>query len=103
MSSRVLVIGATGFIGGMLAARLAADGHQVRCLVGRGAPRDFARRERIAAVSSARMARDEGIEGLAVPTVVGDPSGMELFDLEPVGFEEALRGGVVGDPELVAA
>ncbi len=29
------------------------------------------------------------IEGLAVPTVVSDPSGMELFDVEPIG----LRGG----------
>ena len=43
------------------------------------------------------------IEGLAVPTVVSDPSGMELFDVEPVGFEEALRRAVAGDPELVAA
>ncbi|MBV9193356.1 MAG: NAD(P)H-binding protein [Solirubrobacterales bacterium] len=43
------------------------------------------------------------IEGLAVPTVVSDPSGMGLFDLEPVGFDEALRTAVAGDPELVAA
>jgi hypothetical protein len=43
------------------------------------------------------------IEGLAVPTVVSDPSGMELFDVEPVGFEEALRRAVAGDPDLVAA
>jgi len=43
------------------------------------------------------------IEGLAVPTVVSDPSGMELFDVEPVGFEEALRQAVAGDPELVSA
>jgi len=42
------------------------------------------------------------IEGLAVPTVVTDPSGMELFDVQPVGFEEALRRAVAGDPELVA-
>jgi uncharacterized protein YbjT (DUF2867 family) len=43
------------------------------------------------------------IEGLAVPTVVSDPTGMELFDVEPVGFEEALRRAVAGDPELVEA
>src|SRR5947209_5644505 len=33
MSSRVLVTGATGFIGGRLVARLAARGSSVRCLV----------------------------------------------------------------------
>ena len=43
------------------------------------------------------------IEGLAVPTVVSDPSGMALFDVKPVGFDEALRRAVAGDPELVPA
>jgi uncharacterized protein YbjT (DUF2867 family) len=43
------------------------------------------------------------IEGLAVPTVVSDPSGMEMFDIEPVGFEEALRRAVAADAELVSA
>ncbi len=43
------------------------------------------------------------IEGLALPTVVNDTSGMELFDVEPIGFEEALRRAVAADPELVAA
>ena len=43
------------------------------------------------------------IEGLAVPTVISDPSGMALFDVEPVGFEQALRRAVAGDPELAAA
>jgi uncharacterized protein YbjT (DUF2867 family) len=40
------------------------------------------------------------IEGLAVPTVVTDPSGMELFDIEPIGFEPALRRAVAEDPEV---
>ena len=31
------------------------------------------------------------IEGLSTPTVVTDPSGAEPFDVEPVGFDEALR------------
>ena len=33
MSARVLVTGATGFIGARLAARLASSGREVRCLV----------------------------------------------------------------------
>jgi uncharacterized protein YbjT (DUF2867 family) len=43
------------------------------------------------------------IEGLAVPTVVSDASGMELFNIEPVGFDAALRRAAAGDPGLVAA
>ena len=43
------------------------------------------------------------IESLAVPTVVSDPEAMELFDIEPVGFDEALQRAVNTDPELVPA
>jgi uncharacterized protein YbjT (DUF2867 family) len=43
------------------------------------------------------------VEGLAVPTVVSDPSGMARFDIEPIGFDEALRQAVAGDPDLVLA
>jgi len=47
----------------------------------------------------ARVARPL-IEGLAAPTVVTDHSGMDLFEIEPVGFDEALRHAVAQDPEL---
>jgi uncharacterized protein YbjT (DUF2867 family) len=40
------------------------------------------------------------VEGLAVPTVVTDPSGALLFDVHPIGFDEALRRAVAEDPEL---
>jgi len=40
------------------------------------------------------------VEGLAVPTVVTDPSGAQLFDVRPIGFDEALRRAVAEDPEL---
>ena len=40
------------------------------------------------------------IEGLAVPTVVTDSSGMELFEIQPVGFDEALRRAVAEDVEF---
>ena len=43
------------------------------------------------------------IEGLAVPTVVTDPSGAQLFDISPIGFDEALRRAVAEDPEISAA
>ena len=33
------------------------------------------------------------IEGLATETVVGDPSGMALFDVEPTPLAEAMRSG----------
>ena len=42
------------------------------------------------------------VEGLATPTVVSDPSGMALFGIEPMGFDEALRRAVAADPELAA-
>lgn len=42
------------------------------------------------------------IEGLAVPTVVTDPRGAALFDIEPIGFDEALRRAVADDPEVPA-
>jgi hypothetical protein len=40
------------------------------------------------------------VEGLALPTVVTDPSGMELFDIRPGSFDEALRDAIALDPEL---
>jgi uncharacterized protein YbjT (DUF2867 family) len=40
------------------------------------------------------------IEGLAIPTVVTDPSGAQLFDVAPIGFDEALRRAVAEDPEI---
>jgi len=40
------------------------------------------------------------IEGLGVPTVVTDPRGMALFDVRPIGFDEALRRAVADDPEV---
>jgi uncharacterized protein YbjT (DUF2867 family) len=40
------------------------------------------------------------IEGLSLSTVVTDPSGMKLFDIEPINFDEALRRAVAEDPEL---
>ena len=43
------------------------------------------------------------IEGLAAPTVVTDRSGMGLFDIEPVNFDEAIRDALAADPDLVAA
>ena len=43
------------------------------------------------------------IEGLAEPTVVTDPAGMDLFDIAPIGFDDALRRAVAEDPDLVVA
>ena len=38
------------------------------------------------------------IEGLSTPTIVTDPSGATLFDVEPISFREALRRAVDEDP-----
>jgi uncharacterized protein YbjT (DUF2867 family) len=43
------------------------------------------------------------IEGLATPTAVSDLSGMTLFDIEPISFDQALRRAVADDPELAPA
>ncbi|MFI5040197.1 MAG: DUF2867 domain-containing protein, partial [Solirubrobacterales bacterium] len=43
------------------------------------------------------------IEGLATPTVVTDPSGMALFDIEPISFDQALRRAVAEDPDVGGA
>ncbi len=40
------------------------------------------------------------VEGLAVPTVVTDPSGAALFDVQPIGFDEALRRALAEESEL---
>ena len=42
------------------------------------------------------------IESLSTPTVVTDPSGAELFEIEPVTFTEALRRALDEDPEVAA-
>ncbi len=42
------------------------------------------------------------VEGLAVPTVVTDPTGAAPFEVRPIGFDEALRRAVADDPEVVA-
>jgi hypothetical protein len=43
------------------------------------------------------------VEGLSIPTVVTDRSGMALFEIEPIGFEESLRRAVADDPDLSSA
>jgi uncharacterized protein YbjT (DUF2867 family) len=42
------------------------------------------------------------IEGLSTETVVTDPSGAALFEIEPVGFDETLRRALAEDPEAGA-
>ena len=37
------------------------------------------------------------VEGLSTETVVTDPSGMELFDVEPTPFGRALRDAIAED------
>jgi uncharacterized protein YbjT (DUF2867 family) len=42
------------------------------------------------------------VEGLSTETIVTDSSGMELFDIEPTGFDETLRRALAEDPEAAA-
>ncbi|MEX1143002.1 MAG: NAD(P)H-binding protein [Thermoleophilaceae bacterium] len=42
------------------------------------------------------------VEGLATETVVTDPSGMALFDIRPIGFDEALRRALAEDAALAS-
>jgi uncharacterized protein YbjT (DUF2867 family) len=39
------------------------------------------------------------VEGLSTETVVTDPSGAELFDVDPLGFDETLRRALAEDSE----
>ena len=40
------------------------------------------------------------VEGLAVPTVVTDPAAMKLFEITPIGFDQALRQALAEDLEF---
>jgi uncharacterized protein YbjT (DUF2867 family) len=40
------------------------------------------------------------VEGLSTPTVVTDPSGGALFDIDPITFEEALRRALAEDADV---
>ncbi|HWH43332.1 MAG TPA: NAD(P)H-binding protein [Thermoleophilaceae bacterium] len=40
------------------------------------------------------------VEGLATDTVVTDPSGAKLFEVEPRSFDDALRAAIAEDPDL---
>lgn len=40
------------------------------------------------------------VEGLATDTVVTDPSGAKLFEVEPGSFDDALRAAIAEDPDL---
>jgi uncharacterized protein YbjT (DUF2867 family) len=42
------------------------------------------------------------VEGLSTETVVTDPSGAALFDVEPIGFDEALRRALAEDESAPA-
>jgi uncharacterized protein YbjT (DUF2867 family) len=42
------------------------------------------------------------IEGLATETVVTDPSGAALFDVEPIGFDATLRRALAEDPDAAS-
>jgi uncharacterized protein YbjT (DUF2867 family) len=92
MSDKVLVTGATGFIGGGLAARLANSGQEVRCLV-----RD---RHRARAGSLARDGFDLH-EGDVTPpeTLRGAGRGIDVA-YYLIHSDEALRRAVAQDPEL---
>ena len=87
MTETLLVTGATGFIGGRLAARAASTSWLSSLWIGRVTPVD------------AGVARPL-IEGLATPTVATDPSVMVMFDIEPISFDQPLRPAVAEHPGL---
>ena len=39
------------------------------------------------------------VEGLSTDTTVTDPSGMALFGIEPMGFDEALRAALAEEAD----
>ncbi len=42
------------------------------------------------------------IEGLSTETVITDPSGAALFDIEPIGIDDALRGAIAQERSVAA-
>ena len=97
---KLFVTGATGFIGGALASRLAADGHEVVALARepeRAAPRDGVRFVR------GDLARDDGLDGAREALGAADAIVHLAAVRKDWGFEDAAlrRVNVLSGPALL--